>query len=610
MGKLAAFVSNLHIVDKGGEDQLFDDVMAWPQRDLLARVEADMEAGRASRYIVLKARQIGISTAIEGLMFTMAMARRNFRGLVVAHENDSSQHLLRMTRYYYESFWAKDAYPTRHFAANQLAWRHVNSHIKIATAKNEKTGRSQTLQMLHASEVAFWDDPEELMTGLEQAVPRRPRTLIFLESTANGVGGYFYNTWHRAVAGKTSYVPLFYPWWAHPEYRASEVGLGHMAEGAFIPMDDDEKALVAFLSKSRRVVQSTYPPMAPAEIADRLVWRREVLGTECQGDLNKFHQEYPSTPEEAFIATGTNAFDLGRLRKVYEPIDGHRGRLVDEGDKVRFIRDETGPLEIFKYPSSDREFAHYLIGADGKKAVQSVTGSYGDYACAQVLNRKTWEQVARWRGRLDQNAFGEELIKLGRFYNGAMLAPETGIGGPGVAAHIVARGYPAIYRHRSSIRMPGSVNNQYGWITNSRTKTEAIGNLQSALYDQTVTIHDPVTYQEMKDYVVLPTGFGNADGKENYDDTVMALAIALTAIKHEALLMHNDPAYNTPRYYVEGYESTLTPAQAVEFDHISGELGVPEASVVVGGREQVGAGMEADWLVDKAVDWFSEGEVV
>jgi hypothetical protein len=609
VGKLANFISSLHIVDKVGDDAVLGEVMSWPQRDLLERVEEDLAAGKPVRYIILKARQIGISTAIEAAMFTMAMAKQNFRGLVIAHESKSSHHLLQMTRYYYESFWAKSAYPTRHFAANQLAWLHINSHITVATAKNEKAGRSQTLQFLHCSEVAFWDAAEDLMTGLQQSVSRRPGTMIFLESTANGIGGYFYKTWQSAIAGRNSYVPLFFPWWAHPQYTAESIGLGHMADGTFLPADDEERELLAFLSRQRVVVQADYPPMDRREIVSRLVWRREILGTECQGDLNKFHQEYPSTPDEAFIATGTNAFDLPKLEAVYEPIQGHIGRLISEGDKVRFIRDATGPLEIFKYPSSDRQFAYYMIGADGKKAVQSVTGSYGDYACAQVLNRKTWEQVARWRGRMDQNAFGEELIKLGQFYNYAMCAPETGLGGPGVAAHLVAKGYPHIYRHRSPIKMPGMVNNQYGWITNSRTKNECIGNLQSALYDRTILVHDVVTYEEMKNYVVLNTGFGNADGKENYDDTVMALGIALTATKHEALLMHNDPQYNVPRYYTDDYESSLTPHQAVEFDAISAEMGVPEASVVVGGRERVGAGPEADWLVDRDVDWFGEGQV-
>jgi hypothetical protein len=152
------------------------------------------------------------------------------------------------------------------------------------------------------------------------------------------------------------------------------------------------------------------------------------------------------------------------------------------------------------------------------------------------------------------------------------------------------------------------VDNQYGWITNSRTKTEAIGNLQSALFDRTILIHDPVTYSEMKNYVVLPTGFGNADGKENYDDTVMALAIALTATKHEALLMHNDPQTAPPRYTVEGYQSALTPDQADRFDEISAELGIEEASVVRGGLETPGDGPEAHWLLDRDVDFYGEGE--
>lgn len=621
MPSVIPFISNLHILDKSGVDHRFGDVISAPQLDLLIRIDDNLLDRKPSRFIVLKARQVGMSTAIEALQYTLAMSRQNFRGLVIAHENDSSKHLLNMSRYFYDTFWARAAYPTKYAAQNQLAWQFINSHIRIATAKNEKAGRSTTLQFLHASEVAFWDNADTLMTGLEQSIGRRPGTFIFFESTANGVGGYFYNTWEEATTGRSIYQPLFYPWWSHPEYTAHHIDRGHLAEGTLVFADDEEKALYRMLSQTHKVNDRRYERMDDAEIKSRLIWRREILATECRGDINKLHQEFPSDPEEAFIATGTNVFDLEKLKKVYEPLpSSERGRLVNEGTGVRFIPDPNGELEVYKFPSERREFGHYMIGGDPKKAVSSNAKTPGDYCCAQVLNRKTWEQVAEWRGRADQNHFGEVMILLGRWYNNAVLAPESGVGGPGTAAHIIAKGYPHVFMHRKSNNITGQADKSVGWITNNQTKPEAIGNLQSAIFDATqepaygagigIRIHSAQLYKEMKDYTVLADGqFGNADGQKGHDDTVMAMAIALSCTKLEALAMLNDDAYQAPRYHDLDYQSTLQgPADIQAFEGHLAAQGVGEGSVMTKDGLMQGEGFDVPWIEDETPDFFGSDE--
>lgn len=619
MAAILPFLSKLHITDKTGRDLILGDVMAWPQRDLISRVESDINNRKPLRYIVLKARQIGMSTIIEGMMFQQAMCRQNFRGTVLAHKTDSSQSLLGMTHYYFDSFWARDLFTPKNKGMSLLGWKETNSLLRIATAGGKAdSGRGMTPQWLHASEVAFWDKPKELMTGLAQSIGRAPGTAIFLESTANGVGGYYYNVWNDAVAGANEFTPVFYPWWAHPSYTAHHIGMGGMAEGTLVFVDDEEKGLVKFLQGSRTVNGQRYEPMDSAEIKSRLIWRRAILGTECSGDINTLHQEYPSVPDEAFIATGTNVFDLQRLGIVYEPVEGDRGHMVREGGKVRFVKHNSGPLEIYRYPGGPGQ--SYLIGGDGKKAVQSVSGGEGDYCCAQVLDRRTWDQCARWRGRLDQNSFGEQMIMLGQFYNNAILAPETGIGGPGVAAHILAKGYPNIWQHRKATKMPGFVDNTFGWISSAQTKVEAINNLISAIYDASdpkavaldvgLRIHDPVTYQEMKNYIVLPDGgFGNADGVKEHDDTVMALAIALTCTKYEAAGMVKGIEEEEVRRGMRGMGMGVKPQEVADFEQRLGELGVLEGDVVRsrgdgnGFQIEPGMGEDAEWL-DNGGDWY------
>ena len=76
--------------------------------------------------------------------------------------------------------------------AKELAFAAVDGAYKIATALTTGVGRSSTLQLLHGSEVAFWQHAETHAAGVLQAVANEPGTEIILESTANGVGGWFH----------------------------------------------------------------------------------------------------------------------------------------------------------------------------------------------------------------------------------------------------------------------------------------------------------------------------------------------------------------------------------------------------------------------------------
>lgn len=525
---ITPFVNRLKIVDKTLAVRQLGDCITPAQALLLRRVEQDLSDGLPVRYIILKARQMGFSTMVQGIMFTMAFLRDRMQGLVVAHRNDSSEHLLSINRTYWDTWYARQAYTERYAATNKLAWEETGSLLTITTASSLGAARGKTIQFLHGSEVAFWKDPDTLMTGLNQSVPRKPLTFQFLESTANGVGNWFHRTWKAAVAGDVEYRPLFYPWWLHPEYRGSEIGRAADLSRPLVFFDDDERLLFRFLKKKR---------LSDVEAHDRLIWRRVILATECMGDLSKLHQEYPSTPEEAFVATGRNVFPVNQLRACYEPMIPDRGELVDRGGRVRFVKNDNGPLAVYRYPSGNTRSGAYLVGGDPAWS----TG--GDYSCGQVLDRKTWEQCAVYRAKVDAHEMGRQMMLLGRWYNQAVLAPEATKGGGATVEFLRAKEYPNIWMHRKSGRVKGQPDMAYGWITNVQTKHEAIGNLQSVIYDASlphnrdrglgIVIHDEHTYTELKEYVVLDNGnFGNSSGVPN-DDTVMSLAIAITCTLYE-----------------------------------------------------------------------------
>jgi hypothetical protein len=224
------FMNALKVADRDTNQLvLLRNHMTWPQKVLLRSVADDINNDRPVRYIILKARQIGMSTMIEGLMFMFSVLIPRMNGKVVSHEADSNEHLLRITKTYFENFWGANWVLTPNsYAANKIGWKENSSRITVATAKNKEAARSQTVRFIHGSEVAFWPDPGSLTMSLFNTLPRQPLTFFFLESTANGVGDYFHTTWKAAKEGEVEYKPLFFAWWQHPNYRASRIGQSHL----------------------------------------------------------------------------------------------------------------------------------------------------------------------------------------------------------------------------------------------------------------------------------------------------------------------------------------------------------------------------------------------
>lgn len=514
--RLMPLIAELYILTKDLGIVRLGDVMNYAQIDFIERCEKQLIATGQIRICVLKARQIGISTIIEAICFAFSMLYENFNSKVISHEDKSGKSILAMTKRYWTTYIFQAYAPGEKYnGQNHIAWEN-QSDIDIATAKNVGAGRSSTIQFIHASEVAFWPDPETLMTGLLQAVPPFGMNVVILESTANGVGNYFHKTCNGAMRNESEFEFCFYPWHRHPEYTA-----------AFVPPDQIGKYNLHDLDEEELQLRNKF--YIPDE---RLLWRRWALANRCQNDIKKFHQEYPTTPHEAFISTGRNVFPLLKMLDHYEPLIGRKGRLIRVGARLRFVDDPGGYLTVFAEPSDDKDWGVYLAGGDPTHTTA------GDYACVQVINRRTLEQVAVYRRKIDPINFGKDMQMVGRWYHEALLAPEKT--GPGYATIgcIVADMYPRVYVTQNVAKHQGfSTNDVYGWMTNVQTKHLAVSHLLKALMDPLVRVgnqtyglmmHDEITFLEMRDYVTTEDGQGyeNSDGSE-YDDGVMALAIAI-----------------------------------------------------------------------------------
>jgi hypothetical protein len=493
-----------------------------------AIMENDKKNGKPGRYIVLKARQMGLSTMFEAKIFHDTSTNENKNSLIIAHEEQASSNLFNMSKLYFENI-PDVLKPLKKYANGKvLSFENptnddmekaqnpgLRSKISIATAGSGEVGRSATYHNIHASEVAFFPDARTTMLGLLQSVPDQPNTMVVLESTANGVGDWFHDMWQKAEKGENDYTPIFLPWFIQPEYTrpffTDNEREAFVAEVNLVTKDNRGNTVHTYEYDIMQKHQLTY---------EQLNWRRWTLKNKCEGDEILFMQEYPCTPEEAFISSGRPKFSINALRKyqtqTIPPI--RTGYLYErENGTIEFVDDPKGYISIWQEP--DYEMA-YSIGADVAEGLAT-----GDFSTGYVGNSE-FDIVAKWYGHIDPDLFGDELVKLARYYNNAYLGVENNNHGLTTLKSIERKEYWNIYYSKTFEKTGDSPTQKLGWSTNVRTKPLMIDKLAEFVREQYLGIPDDLLISEMFTYVIEDNGKTNAQ-VGCHDDTVMATAILL-----------------------------------------------------------------------------------
>lgn len=273
----------LRIRAKDGSIEPF--VLNKAQLYLHGQLEAQRERTGKVRALVLKGRQQGISTYIGGRFYHRTTHRKGLRCFILTHEQDATNNLFGMVERYHEHCPALVKPSTGAANAKELAFDRLESGYAVGTAGTKAVGRSQTVQLFHGSEVAFWPNAETHFAGVIQAIPDLPGTEVILESTANGVGGEYHSRWQQAEAGIGDYIAVFIPWYWQDEYRRA------VPEG-FVLTDEEQAYFDAYSSNGLTL--------------EHVVWRRAKVA-ELKDEM-LFKQEYPATAAEAFQMTGHDGF--------------------------------------------------------------------------------------------------------------------------------------------------------------------------------------------------------------------------------------------------------------------------------------------------------------
>lgn len=450
----------------------------------LNAVQAKLDANLTGRDIVPKARQEGVSAYVLARFTAACLSQRNVRAVVISHETDATQRMLARVHYYLANIRGPKAV-IKNKSKNEITFPKTNSHFYIGTAGAKKFGRGDTISHLHCSEVAFWPDPKELMTGLLQAVTAAGE--IILESTGNGQGNYYHQRCMRAAAGTSRYRMHFFNWLDAGEYF-DELTSEEEAEvlSTLDPDLEEDKVL-------------EFPGITPGHIT----FRRNKL-EELDFDLGAFRQEYPLTLDECFQSSGAGLF----YKVLYQP--------TKEWERISRYE--------FRLQGHPRPNGRYAIGAD-------VSGGVGkDRSVAQVVDLQTCEQVARWKhDRTSPDIFGNTVLPaLGEEFNNAFITVEKNNHGILTLSELL-NCYPEHLLYTTAYRKErGEVMNtlqMLGVNTTSSTKPYLIGGLRKALA-QWFTIHCSMTRDELSSFVEKENGKLEAE-EGCFDDEVIALAMAI-----------------------------------------------------------------------------------
>lgn len=480
--------SALKIRTKSGDVQ---NLQLNPAQQILQKaVERQLKSEGKVRIIILKARQQGLSTYVGGYLYFNVSQNNARKAMVITHHADSTRALFDMTKRYHENCPDILKPHTKYSSRRELSFDILDSSFIVATSGGDAIGRGETLTHVHASELAFWQKSTaaDNWNGLVQAVPNTKDTAIFVESTANGVSGVFYDMWKGAVEGTNGYVPCFIPWFTDPTYREA------------VPSNFEKTPEEEQLAKKYSLDD------------EQLMFRRRKI---AQNGIELFHQEYPAEPEEAFLTTGRPVFNPEQLQDCLKQTRDLEEKLALETDE--WVHHNRGELQVYrKHDYGER----YVVGADVAMGVRN-----GDYSVAQVLDSKK-RQVATWRGQVHPDYFATILKALGEHYNEALICCENNSHGILTVTRLGKDfAYPHMYTEVQHDKITDRETVKLGFTTTSKTKPLIIDQLRASMREGELELNDKTTIREMLTYIVTETGSMEAE-HGCHDDCVMSLALA------------------------------------------------------------------------------------
>lgn len=542
------------------------------QRRLLDRLEGMRTANVPIRIMVLKARQWGGSTLIQLYMFWIQMIhKRNWNSVICAHIKDGAITIRAM----FERA-IKNMIPVSgiwHVIKNYQNTQNIKEVpergclITVGTAVEPDSVRSQDAKMVHFSEMAYYpntdnNNPQKLETSIVGSIPAEPYTLVARESTANGVGDYFYEEWEKAKMGETAYDAVFVEWFLINIYSRDFNGYYFLHNGK------KKKGSTEDFIRSMNEYEINLFNNKPDCTLENINWRR-LKRAEVPSEAT-MKQEYPSDDIEAFQDSGLPAFrseDVEALRKdcrlpeaigelvsdcpaALAKLEPKRRkeilsniRFVENKDALEDIqtsdpklkaRGERDKLKVWEFPDTSFKVSNrYVVVFDPQKGLSEKA----DWGVIAVFDRY-WmkyggvpEIVAEWRGRIDKDIAIWIAAMVAEFYNNALLVVESNTydtddkeDDAEFIFDTITDYYGNLYSRTPADKIREGAPIEYGFHTNRSTKPMIVGNFVALLRERGYKERNPEALNEARVYEKKQNGkYGAKEGK--HDDIIMTRMI-------------------------------------------------------------------------------------
>ncbi len=462
--------------------------------------------------LVLKGRQQGFTTLITAYQLACTITNKNFQGFTVADEGSNTEAIFQnKAKFPYENL-PGILKPTEKFNnKRQYLFDKINSSWEVTTA-TQNMGRSRTINFLHASECAFWQHGiATTQAGIGEALTKN--CIKIYESTANGFND-FEKMWSSG-----RYINCFYEWWLTEEYRFN------------FKSEEDKNRFIESLNNKEWISERCRWLLNDKKLeAEQVFWYYNKYLNYIDKELIK--QEYPCTPQEAFLSTGLCYFDkekiMRRLTQISLPIkkgyftyttkavSKYDGSQYITIDKYKWIDDENGAIEIYE---SVKDRTPYVLAGD-------TAGEGSDYFTGQVLNNITGRQVAKLKQKYNEIEYTMQMFCLGKYYNTALIGIETNYS-TYPTAKLDELGYSKLYVREKEDTYDNKLDKKYGFRTTPITRPLILADLQAIILNEIDKINDKETLEEMLKFIKNMDKKGRAEAEVGYhDDLVMALAIA------------------------------------------------------------------------------------
>lgn len=435
--------------------------------------------------IALKARQIGWTTIGNAFALWSMLFHDNRPWLQISvGQEEAADALGNKLKVPYSMLpsWLRRRLPQVTKDTNE-EFAFDNGSRMLAIPSTSRSGRSRAVYGVLFDESAFMEDPEGVFAGIE-AMCYGP---MFMFSTANGMGNMFHSTWVESMLPDSQWDAKFYPW-------------------NVVPGRTDE----------------WYE-------AKRLTYR---------GKEHLFYQEYPATPEEAFLRSGRTAFDIEMLDRTqpWEPpalkldlsmlsivaassLERARMDPATQRDLELYVWDE--PRIVRNDDGTVHRKPNYVIACDVAEGLE-----HGDYTAISIRDVNTNEQVASAKCHIPIFNLGEVLEVLGYWYHTALIIVERNNFGLVPLQYLQENHYPRLYRMEAFAEVKrGDRTPRYGWVTSRSTKPKMVQDLAKSFSLEDVRLHDRRFLAEATTFVADGRG-GYSSKAPNHDDMILAEMIA------------------------------------------------------------------------------------